>query len=272
MFPSVSLTPTDAAIFETTVVPRYLTRFGTLALSMFLPTEGARVANIGCRTGYPDHEICARIPRANVYGVDCAGSALELARNKAAASALAAQYFPAEDLPTNLPMGAFSHVLSLCPVLGSGGRQSLVAEMARLLYSGGQALLAMPLRGSFQEIGDLIREYALKNDDGDLGRAIDDTMASRPTLETLSEELEACGLEDVDVRVRQETMTFDNGRALIDDPSVRLLILPDLAQGLSGVQLRGPLEYLREAVDRYWSEASFELSVNVGCASSRKAM
>jgi SAM-dependent methyltransferase len=272
VFPSVPLTATDSAIFETAVVPHYLQRFGNLALSMFLPTEGARVANIGCRTGYPDHEICSRISKASVYGVDCAGSALDLARNKAAAAGFAAQYFPAEDYPTSLPAGAFSHVLSLCPVLGAGGRRSMMAEMARLLYSGGQALLAMPLRGSFQEVGDLIREYALKNDDGDLGRAIDDTMSSRPTLETLSEELEACGLEDVDVRVRQETMPFDNGRALIEDPSIRLLILPDLVQGLSGFDLRRPVEYLREAVDRYWSEACFELSVNVGCASSRKAM
>lgn len=271
MFSSEPLTATDSAILETVVVPRYLTRFGDLALSMLLPTEGARIANVGCRTGYPDREICARVTRATVYGVDRQSSALDLARNKAAAGTFAAQYLASDNLPTSLPREAFSHALALCPILAPAGRQSLIAELARLLYSGGQALLAMPLRGSFQEIGDLIREYALKNDDGDLGRAIDDAMASRPTLETLSEELENQGLEDVDVMLRHETMGFENGRALIEDPCVRLLILPDIAQTLPGFDLRRPLEYLREAVDRYWSETRFELSVNVGCASSRKA-
>lgn len=270
MFPSEELSATDAAILETIVIPRYLERFGDLVLAMLLPTEGARVANVGCRTGFPDRAICERVKRATVYGVDRGGPALELARHKAAAGGLAAQYFPRDALPTSLPNAAFSHVVSICPILGAQGRESLFAEMSRLLYSGGQALVAMPLRGSFQEIGDLFREYALKNDMGDLGRAIEDSMASRPTLETLSEELEAAGLEDVDVEVRQEYLRFDKGRTLQEDPSMRLLILPDLLLGLDHFDWRGPTEYLREAVDRYWSETFFDLSISVGCASARR--
>lgn len=253
------------------MIPRYLDRFGDLVLAMLLPTEGARVANVGCRTGFPDRAICERVRRATVYGVDRSGAALELARHKAAASAVPAQYFPSDALPTSLPKAAFSHVVSICPILSSEGREQLFAEMSRLLYTGGQALIAMPLRGSFQEIGDLFREFALKNDYGELGRAIEDSMASRPTLETLSEELEAAGLEDVDVEVRQEYLRFDKGRALLEDPSMRLLILPDLLLGLDHFDWHGAIEYLREAVDRYWSETYFDLSISVGCASARRA-
>ena len=71
--------------------------------------------------------------------------------------------------------------------------------------------IALPLRGSFQELGDLFREYALKNDDGEFGRIVEEAMANRPTLEMLSEELEVFGLEDVDVEVRQSSLWFDNG-------------------------------------------------------------
>lgn len=270
MFPSEPLSATESAVFETFVVPGYLERFGGLVLEMLLPTDGARVANLGCRTGYPDREICQRVPNATVYGVDRSTAALELARHKAAAAAAAAQYLHAEILPTTLPSAAFSHVISIYPVLTEQERGTLFSEMARLLYVGGQALVALPLRGSFQEIGDLLREYALKNDDGELGRAVDESMASRPTLETLSEELEIYGLEDVDVEVRQESLRFDNGRSLVEDPISRLLVIPEIRRSLGGRDLQRPIEYLREAVDRYWSEAQFELTVNVGCASARR--
>jgi SAM-dependent methyltransferase len=228
------------------------------------------VAHIGCRTGYPDREICQRVSRATVYGVDLSPAALELARHKAVAASVPAQYLLAESLPSTLPAAAFSHVISLCPILAAEERGALFAEMARLLYTGGQVLIALPLRGSFQEIGDLFREYALKHDDGDLGRSIDEAMAGRPTIETLSEELEVYGLGDVDVEVRQETLRFDNGRSLIEDPISRLLIIPELRRSLGGRELQQPIEYLREAADRYWSETEFELSINVGCASARR--
>lgn len=270
MFSSEPLSATESAVLETFVVPRYLERFGALVLSMLLPTEGARVAHVGCRTGYPDREICQRVSRATVYGVDRSLAALELARYKATAASVPAQYLHSEALPTPLPAAAFSHVISLCPILTAAERGALFAEMARLLYTGGQVLIALPLRGSFQEIGDLLREYALKHDDGDLGRSIDEAMASRPTIETLSEELEAYGLGDVDVEVHQETLSFDNGRSLIEDPISRLLVIPELRSGLGGRELQGPIEYLRDAADRYWSETEIELSVNVGCASARR--
>jgi hypothetical protein len=31
------------------------------------------------------------------------------------------------------------------------------------------------------------------------------------------------------------------------------------------------LGYVREAIDKYWSDGTFELTLNVGCASGRRA-
>jgi len=55
------LAPADAAIFETFVVPRYLSLFGELALESIAETEGAQVVHFGCRTGYPDRGIAMRL-------------------------------------------------------------------------------------------------------------------------------------------------------------------------------------------------------------------
>jgi hypothetical protein len=40
------------------------------------------------------------------------------------------------------------------------------------------------------------------------------------------------------------------------------------------LQLEDPekaLSYVREAIDKYWSDGTFELTINVGCATARRA-
>ncbi len=271
VFPSEPLTAADAAVFETFVVPRYLRLFGELVAGMILPTDGARIVSLGCRTGFPDTDIAQAVGASLFVGVDASSAALEVGKAKCASvPSIEFEYLEADELPSLLEDEGYSHTFSLHPTLAVGERQDLFAEMARLLYGGGQALIALPLRGSFQEIGDLFREYALKHDDGDFGKLVEDVMARRPTIETLEEELENVGLEDVDVEIRQTTLSFDSGRALLEDPICRLLIVPELRACLGMGDLRRPLDYLREAVDKYWSEGSFELTVNVGCASARR--
>lgn len=271
MFPSDPLSAGDAAIFETFVVPRYLKWFGDLTVEMFLGVEGARVAHLGCRTGYPDAELARSVEGLTLYGVDVSAGALEIARHKGRALRIdSLEYIAARELPVPLPSAVFSHTVSLHPVLAGTQRGSLLAEMSRLLYPGGQSLLALPLRGSFQEITDLFREYALKTDNGDFSRGVEEAAAGRPTIESLSEEFEVVGLGDVDVEIRHSQLHFDSGRSLLEDPVFRLLILPDIQATLGDVSLQRPMEYVRDAVDKYWSASQFELTINVGCASARR--
>jgi SAM-dependent methyltransferase len=268
---SESLSAADAAVMETFVVPRYLSLYADLMLEMMLVGEGARVAHLGCRTGYPDHLLYERMAGVSVVGVDASPSALELARTKAAALGEAPlEYHEVYLFPTGLDTGTFSHVISLHPLGTMEDRLELFAEATRLLYEGGQALIAMPLRGSFQEIGDLLKEYALKYDQGEFGNAVEMAMATRPTIETISEELEAAGLVDVDVEVRATTLPFDSGRALFEDPISRLLVFPEIRSALGYDDVEGPLSYVRDAIDKYWSEGRFDLALNVGCASARR--
>jgi SAM-dependent methyltransferase len=271
VFPSEKLSPADAAVMETFVVPRYLSFFGELALELLNAGEGARIAHLGCRTGDPDRQLFELSSGAPIVGVDASHAALELARNKAAAlGGTAIDYQESESLPTELDAGSFSHVLCLHPAGGLESRRELYREMYRLLFTGGQALVALPLRGSFQEVGDLFREYALKNDDGDFGKIVEETMARRHTIETLSEEMEGEGFDDIDVEIRTTMLAFDSGRSFVEDPVCRLLVLPDVRASLDGAELEKPLVYVRDAIDKYWSEGKFELTLNVGCASARR--
>lgn len=271
VFPTAKLSPADAAVMETFVVPRYLAFFGEAVLELLLAGDGARIVHLGCRTGYLDRQLYELASGATVIGVDSSPAALELARSKVAAMGdVPIEYREVEALPTPLEESYYTHAVCMHPVGGPLVRVELYREMRRLLVTNGQAIIALPLRGSFQEVGDLFREYALKHDEGDFGKVVEEAMTTRHTIETLAEEIEVVGLDDVDVEIRTATLSFDSGRAFVDDPVTRLLVLGDLSAALGGFDLEQPLAYVRDAIDKYWSEGKFELTLNVGCASARR--
>lgn len=270
LFQTDKLTPADAAIFETFVVPRYLALYGDLLLEMLLAGEAARILHVGCRTGYPDLKLYERVDQAEILGLDESLPALELARNKAASRRDAAiEYRILEDGLSELEPEQFTHAIVLHPISTAEQRLEMLGQMRELLCPGGQALVALPLRGSFQEVADLLREYALKFDDSEFSKAVEYALATRPSIESLSEELENVGFEDVDVEIRQTFLPFDSGRAFVEDPVTRLQILPEIRTWLGDHELKQPLDYVRDAIDKYWSEGKLELAVNIGCASAR---
>jgi SAM-dependent methyltransferase len=267
----VRLGPAEAAIFETFIVPRYLSLFGEFALEMLAESEDAQVVHLNCRTGYPDRGIVMRLPGAHVVGVDASAAALELARAKAVTMpGMVSDYRQEEDVATSLPGSAFSHALTLHPPAVAGERGPLIAECTRLLAAHGQLLMAMPMRGSFQEIVDLLREYALKFDDSEAARAVEHMAVVRPTVEGLGAELEDAGLDFVDVSLRPATLRFRSGRDFFEDPIARLVILPEMRENLTLSDPEKPFAYVREAIDKYWSQSAFELTVNIGCATGRR--
>jgi SAM-dependent methyltransferase len=261
----------EAAIFETFVVPRYLSLFGELALEMMVESEDAQLVHLHCRTGYPDRGVVLKLPGAYVVGVDSSAAALELARAKAATMpGMVSDYRLVTGFPTPLPEAAFSHAMTLHPLGELDDRGEILAECARLLAPHGQVLIAMPMRGSFQELADLLREYALKYDEVGVSEAVDKAAQARPSVEVLGVELEEAGFDFVDLSLRPTTLHFRSGRDLFEDPIARLVILPELRLELGAGEHDGALAYVREAIDKYWSDGSFELTVNVGCATGRK--
>jgi SAM-dependent methyltransferase len=267
---SPRLGPAEAAIFETFVVPRYMMLFGELAIEMLAEGADAQVAHLFCRTGYPDRGVALKLKGAHIYGCDPSVHAVELARAKATTMPeMVSDYRVAESLPVPLPSAAFSHALALHPLAAPDERARLVAEFARLLAQHGQAVVAMPLRGSFQEIADLLREYALKHE-AESERALEHAVMLRPTVEMLGAELEEAGFNYVDVELRTRTLEFQSGRAFFEDPITRLVLLPEFRRNLGLENADRAFSYVREAIDKYWSEGTFELTINVGCASARR--
>jgi SAM-dependent methyltransferase len=268
---AVRLDSSDAAVFDAFVIPRYLSLFGDAVLDVFVSSETAAVAHLGCRTGYPDDLVAARLQGGSIVGVDASPAAIDLARSKGAHFlSVKSEYLVADEYPTPLDDQAFTHALSLHPPAMPRQRSVLLGEMARLTVPEGQVVLALPMKGSFQEVIDLLREYALKHDVAKVGAAADAAAAARPTPEGLTDEIERAGFADVDIDLRPVSLAFQSGRDFVQDPITRLLILPELRTALGIDDLEAPLRYLEEAINHYWSEEPFELTVNVGCATGRR--
>jgi SAM-dependent methyltransferase len=266
------LDASDAAVFDAFVIPRYLSLFGEAILDVFSSEDAAAIAHLGCRTGYPDDLLAERLRTGSIVGVDASQPAIDLARSKGEHFlSVATEYIVADGYPAPLEQQTFTHAISLHPPVLPADRTALLREMARLVLPGGQLLLALPLKGSFQEIIDLLREYALKHDAVKIGAATDATASARPTPEGLAEELDLAGFDQVDVDLRPVSLAFQSGRDFVHDPVTRLLILPELRASLGIDDLDAPISYMEEAINRYWSEEPFELTVNVGCANGRRA-
>jgi SAM-dependent methyltransferase len=282
--PARRLGSADAAIFETHVVPRYLSLFAERLIEMTVAGADARVCHLHCRTGYPDRELLDRLPGAHVYGCDESEHAIALAKAKVKAQGadradasgargvekLVADYRVVEGYPLPFPVGAFSHAFTIHPLAAPAERRRMMEELARIVAPRGQALVAMPLRGSFGEIADLLRECALKLELPELTSAVEAAVQLRPTDDMFAKELAAVGFEYVDVDLRMRTLRFANGRDFFDDPVTRLLLLPEFRVNLAMRDIDAPLGYVREAIDKYWSDGEFELTVNVGVVSGRR--
>ncbi len=273
MTSTFALSGDEVTLFETIVVPSYLNYFGTMAVDMLMDYSPAAVAHVGCRTGFPDGAIFDKLPGSTLIGVDPSSEALDLARSKAAlVSGMQATYDVGGPAVTTLPSESFTHAFSLHPLCDAEGRGKLLSELRRILVAGGQALLAMPLRGSFPELADMIREFSLKQDLPNLSKAVDIAASRRPTIETVAEEFETAGLTEVDVDVQLVGVSFASGREFLDDPIARLLVMPDLKSHLpvDAALWDQSYQYLQDAILKYWSDCMFELTVNVGCASGRR--
>lgn len=258
----------EAAVIDAFAVPSYLRLFWEQTRQLVLVGEASRLVHLGCRTGYPHEDILEFMPNTEVVGVDASESCLALARARSAEKK--ATYLDGNPQRTELQAQTFSHALLLHPNGNRHDRVALFLEASRLLYPAGQALVALPLSQSYQEILDLLAEYALKTDDGELSRALEGAATDRVTVESISEELETAGFTDVDFELGSETLYFDSGRSLLEDPSARFFIFPQIASWLEYENLQPAFEYVAKAVDKYWSDERLDLGVRMAAFSARR--
>jgi ubiquinone/menaquinone biosynthesis C-methylase UbiE len=258
----------EAAVIDAFVVPAYLRLFWEASRDMLLVGEASRVAHLGSLTGYPGSELLEKMPNTTGVGVERSEACATLAAQKLQPELFS--YLVGDPANTGLPEHTFSHSIILHPAGGADQRRRIFTEAARLLYQGGQALVALPLSRSFPEVLDLISEFGLKYDDAAISKALEEAASDRVTVESISDELEQAGFSDIDFEVHNDVVGYDSGRAFLEDPAVRYFIAPQVESWLDQLDLAAAMDYVGRAIDKYWSEDRMEMNVSVAAFSARR--
>ncbi len=254
---------------EHEVFASYLAVFGTMAVDRLIALEQARAPKIvvaGPLAARLSDRLTGRSPRAllTVYE-PLSEDAQNLSDPSGGSRALS-------QLPLPDANDSFTHAVLVHPICGARERLRLLSEFLRVLRPGGELTFASPLRGSYPEITDMLREFALKHDQPKLTEAIELAAQSRPTPETLIGELETLGFLDADLDVELLSIPYSDGRHFVESALFRHVVSPEYRAAMEGepdAALQG-LEYARGAISKYWSDGPFDLTVNVGCVSARR--
>lgn len=258
----------QALAYDAAFVPRFAQRFGErLLLALDLPPK-ANVLDLACRTGYPAVQVLDRAREGRVIALDQDGRFLELARARAGTD-LGRRIFFKQGAPTSLGFSdeIFTNVIGNLVDRVTADRAAVLAESARVLRPGGQLALTMPLRGSFQEVVDLLREIALRHDLARLSERVEHYAAAMPTAEALGAEFEARGFERVSVDAWEFSLEYVSSSDLFGDPLVQAAGLGDWRACAEGSDRPDEvIAELRRSIDTYFEGRRFPLTVVGGCA------
>jgi hypothetical protein len=262
----------DVEALANEVVPTYLSFFNALALERLILAPQAVVMTCGPLASSIVDGVADRLPSAIIQAYEPSEAAIRAAMERTSSLPVSVDFEVLRKLPIKKTDNTFTHALFVHPLAGAALSLQLMRESFRLLVPAGQLLYALPLRGSYPEIADMLREYSLKHDSPKFGEAVEIASQSRPTPETLTEELERLGFVDVAVDVELMSVPFDTGRDFASHPLFELIVAPGLRSLLGEATdvVASALEYAKTAVSKYWSEGQFDLTVNIGCATARK--
>jgi ubiquinone/menaquinone biosynthesis C-methylase UbiE len=109
------------------------------------PQDGERLIELGCGPGFYSCGLAARFPELSVVGIDRCASQLAWARDKARAATLPNCHFKADNvLRLSHPDDSFDALIAARLFTVLSDRERGVAEMHRVLRSGGQCVIAEP--------------------------------------------------------------------------------------------------------------------------------
>lgn len=148
--------------------------------------------------------------------------------------------------------------------LNDGARLS---ELRRTLRPGGWLLLTAFLKGSFDELLDVLTEACETESLPDARRALLDVREGLPEPDDLSSALAAAGLPVVHLGVEERALFFPGGAAAFEDPLVRELLVPSWLMDLELPERAW--EAAARAAQTYLPGARFAVRLRTAISTSR---
>ncbi len=263
-----------ARIYDDQIAPVWGSRFGKMLLRGLAVPERGQILDISCGTGYPLVEVLRRkADSTRVIAIDASSAMLDIARRKVADSGQGKGVFFRTESP--LPRLSFAddvYDLVLCN-LGLAEMPSLkgaLHDFARVTKLGGEVRCTLPLAGTWQEFHDIFREVLVKHDKHEALERLDQHLASYPSVDDCCELMLAAGL-DPTVEIEEFTLLFKSSREFFFAPVIEYGPLPGWKEiAGTGQELQDIFWYIKEAIDAYFGERAFQITVKASCLIGRK--
>jgi ubiquinone/menaquinone biosynthesis C-methylase UbiE len=262
-----------ARIYDDQIAPVWGSRFGKMLLRNLAVPEKGQILDISCGTGYPLVEVLRRkSDGTRVIAIDASSAMLDIARRKVADLGGKGVFFRTESPLPRLSFADDVYDLVLCN-LGLAEMPNLKAalnDFARVTKLGGEVRCTLPLAGTWQELLDVFREVLVKHDKHEALDRLDRHVAAYPTVDDCCGLMLAAGLEPT-VEVEEFSLLFKSSREFFFAPVIEYGPLPEWKEiAGSGQELQDVFWYIKEAIDAYFGERAFQVTVKAGCLIGRK--
>lgn len=263
-----------ARIYDKEILPLWSERFGRLLLRGLSVPEKGQVLDVACGTGYPSIEILRRMSdTCRLIAIDGSSAMLDVARKKIAETKRKGVFFRTESAVPRLSFADDVYDLVVCN-LGMEDMPSpanALADFARVTRPGGEVRVTLPIAGTFQEYYDIFHEVLVKNDKHETLERLAEHLKTYPTPEQCERWLVAAGLVDCDIVVDEFTLLFKSSREFFFAPVIEYGPLPAWKKiAGKGQELQDVFWYIKEAIDAYFEDRAFEVTVKAACLIGRK--
>jgi SAM-dependent methyltransferase len=290
-----------AAAYDTDVWPLGPMRAAEPLLRA-LPLRPATVAfEYGCATGRLSRQVAERLDGdSRLVSVDPSAAMIELAEaaraamTRAAASAAATRgdgdhvseaaaagaaavaakisFRAAELHPLPVEENGYDLVFSNLALGDLAHPAGALADLSRALRPGGNALVTLPMRGSWAEFLDLYRDVLREQGKRDALSALAAYESRLPDPQTAVRWLESAGLAGVSLETDRWELLFKSAREFFFAPIIEFFPLPIWKQiaGGHGDEMQDVFFFVKEAIETYFSGTVFPVTMVVGLLRGEK--
>jgi len=263
-----------ARLYDEEILPVWSKRFGRMLLRNIEIPPAPMVLDFGCGTGYSALELIERMgDQGRIIAIDPCGSLLDVARKKAGDLAGRRIFFRSEIFTDRLAFAddVYDLVLSNVALMLVDDPEKTVAEFARVMAPGGKVVVTQPLHGTYREFYDIYREVLTKGDAHGVLERLESHITQMPTAEQALSWFEQAGLTDVYLEKEEFSLLFKSAREFFFAPVIEFGPLSKWKEVAGkGQEMQEVFWNIKEAIDAYFGQRAFEITVIAGCITAVK--
>ena len=263
-----------ARIYDEEILPIWSQRFGRMMLRGLDVPPKAMVLDIACGTGYPATEVLRKLDeQSRLIAIDSSSAMLDVARKKLAEAGGKRLFFRTESAFPKLSFANDVYDIVLCNLGLQEATEpgQALRDFVRVAKPGGQVVCTLPLAGTWGEFYDIYREVLVKHDKHEALARLDEHLRKYPQSEDIFRWMTQAGLEDLHLDIEEFSLLFRSSREFFFAPVIEFGPLSTW-KGLAGKgqELQDIFWYIKQAIDAYFGDRAFSITVKAGCMRGKK--